>query len=127
LGPVGLRLGPTVRADRTAWSTPDALLDHAVLVGGRAVVAVDVGPIGPYASVEPAWAVSGERAAPVDPTLPALGTETTWGAGLTGNLGLLGLGGHVQWHETQVGGVMQLSLSFAIRPPSNGEPDGDDR
>ena len=122
LGPVGLRVGPTVRADRTRWTVDgtDQVLDDAVLVGGRAVLAFDVGSLAPYVSVEPAWTVAGTRSAPVDPpVLPAIGTETRYGAGLTVHATLLLLGLHVHRTETAVGGIHQVGASIGIRPPNN--------
>ncbi len=86
LGSVGLRVGPTVRADRTAWRPKgeELLLDDAVLVGGRTVVAFDLGSVSPYVDVEPAWAVAGTRQAAASPALlPTLGTETRYGFGVT--------------------------------------------
>jgi hypothetical protein len=126
LGPVGLRVGPTVRADRTRWTLDgtEQLLDDAVLVGSRAVLAFDVGPIAPYVSMEPAWRVAGTRTAPTDaPVLPVLGTETRYGAGFTFQASLLLLGIHVHRTETALGGVMQAGASIAIRPPSNTKRD----
>ena len=125
LGPVGLRIGPTVRADRTRWTVDgtDRILDDAVLVGGRAVLAFDIGSLAPYASIEPGWAVAGSRAVAADaaasPVLPALGTETRYGAGFTVHAALFLLGVHVHRTETAVGGVNQVGASIGIRPPNN--------
>jgi len=122
LGPVGLRVGPTVRADRTRWTIDgtDHILDDAVLVGGRAVLAFDIGSLAPYVSVEPAWTVAGTRPSPVDPpVLPAIGTETRYGAGLTVHASLLLLGLHVHRTETAVGGIHQVGANIGIRPPNN--------
>jgi len=130
LGPVGVRVGPTFRADRTRFTnggTELALLDDAALVGGRVVLAFDVGSLAPYVDFEPAWAVAGTRARPTDPVLlPALGTETRYGGGLTLQGSFLALTGHVHWSETGVGRVLELGAGLTIRPRSTPNP-GDDQ
>ncbi len=130
LGPVGVRVGPTFRADRTRFTQGGdelAVLDGAALVGGRVVLAFDVGSLAPYVDLEPAWAVAGTRARPTDPVLlPALGTETRYGGGLTLQGSFLALTGRAHWTETGVGRVLELGAGLAFRPRSKLNP-GDDR
>jgi hypothetical protein len=117
LGPVGLRVGPTLKVERESWVQGDALLDTALLVGGRAVLTVDAGVLKPFVEVEPNAVVAGERASVPSPVLlPVLGTETTYGAGLGLHTGWLYMTGKVHWRETAVGRLLDVGVGITLRP-----------
>ena len=111
LGPIGLRLGPTLRWDRQSWTDSVDTLEAALLVGARATLSLDVGPVAPYVSVEPSWVAAGDRAgAPV--------SDETWlGAGVSCQLGWLTAGAHVTRLTTSIGDIFGAGLSVAIRAP----------
>lgn len=117
LGPVGVRLGPSLRWDRDAWFD-GALLDNALAVGALGTLSVGAGPVRVYGGVEPAWLVAGTRSAadPAEATLPVLGDETTWRAGLGW------IDRPVNWtlegalRETAAGSVLEVGLGVHFRP-----------
>lgn len=119
VGPVGLRVGPTVAWDRAEFRPgPDALLlDEALLVGGAVDLTLVAGPVALTAGVEPAVVVAGDRggADPAAVPLPVLGDETTWraGVGLLGDHVELLLGAALR--ETAVGAVGEGTVGLRVR------------
>lgn len=119
LGPVGLRLGPTLSWDRLEFrpSGDALLLDDAVLVGGVADLSAALGPVVASVGLEPTWIVSGDRDAADggDVPLPVLGDETTWRAGLGWSGRNLELSFGVGLRETAIGAVGEGTLGLRVR------------
>lgn len=113
LGPVGLRLGPLLRADREQWG--DEILDTGLILGGSADLSLLLGPIVLLAGVEPGWAVIGERPAAVSGPLPALGTEQAWRAGIGTTGQPLQFSVELLDRQTAIGPIIETSLSLRIR------------
>lgn len=117
LGPVGLRLGPGLRWDRTDWGD-GGVLDTGLGLGPRLSATAALGQLRPSVGLAADWFVAGART-PADPataTLPVLGHETTWSAGLAwlGRPVAISLQG--DWRETAVGPVIDVGLGLHLRP-----------
>ncbi len=117
LGPVGLRAGPAARWDRTVWRNADVVLQDALLVGARATLTLQLGPVSPMVAIEPAWRAAGARgsATAASATLPVLGDETGYSLGL----GVVGsrvtIGVRADWRETVAGPEVDGVLSVALQ------------
>jgi hypothetical protein len=61
LGPVRIGVGPQLLSDRVVSPVRDDLLIAALLIGPRATVSVDAGPLLFWGGVAPQWAVAGTR------------------------------------------------------------------
>jgi len=129
LGPVGLRVGPTARVERSTWASGTLVLDSAVQVGGKATLALDLGRLKPYAEVEPVWDVTGVRpeASAVTATLPVIGTDTTWRAGLGWHTGWVVWSAHGAWRETALGRMLDIGIGIHLRPGGGGGGDREGR
>jgi hypothetical protein len=61
LGPVRIGLGPQLLSDRLNVPTLDEQMTASLLIGPRATLTVDAGPMQIWGGVAPAWAVAGAR------------------------------------------------------------------
>lgn len=59
-GPVGVMAGPALRLDRLHWHG-DANLPTALSLGPEGRLAVQIGPVTPWAAVTPSWILVGSR------------------------------------------------------------------
>lgn len=111
IGPVGLRVGPTLRADRADFGD-GVVLRGATAVGASADLALALGSLTVTGGAEPAWLVSGDRTPAAD---GAPGDEWTWRAGFGWQ------GRPLQWaldgeaRATAVGTVWSGGLSLQVR------------
>ncbi|MCB9683462.1 MAG: hypothetical protein H6738_19265 [Alphaproteobacteria bacterium] len=117
VGPIGLRVGPTLTWDRLDPGGDLPVLEDAVLVGGLVDLSAMLGPVVLTAGLQPAWVVGGERvgADPEAVPLPVLGDETTWraGVGLIGDHLELLLGAALR--ETAIGPIGEGTLGLRVR------------
>lgn len=113
LGPIGLRVGPLLRADRERWG--EALLSRALLLGVGLDLSLLLGPLALTAGVEPAWSLLGDRAPAASGPLPGLGAEAAWRAGLgtTGKPAQLSL--ELIDRQTALGPIVETALTLRIR------------
>lgn len=114
-GPIGLRVGPSVRWDREQWGTE--VLEDAGLVGAGASLTADLGPVTGWIGAEPAWRVWGERPAVADGALPVLGDETTFDAGLGVRAGPLLVLVQGQHRDTAIGRRIEAGLVLHLQIP----------
>ena len=109
LGPIGIRLGPTVRHDR--WENEAASLPSAFSAGARVTLGLDAGLIKPWVGIEPVWLINSQR--------------TAWSEGI-GELGILGgvqLAGNSLHYgltgslrQTSAGPLTQVAFTVHVRP-----------
>lgn len=110
LGPVGLRLGPSLRHDHLDWRPTE--LPAATAAGAVADLSLLAGKLVVTGGVEPMWLVGGDRR-PADDALP--GDEWSWRAGVGW------LGRPLQWtidgeaRSTVIGTVWSGGLSLQLR------------
>lgn len=117
LGPVGLRLGPVVRSDRTEWRSAGLTLEDALLVGGRSTVSVALGPLRVAAGLELGVIAAGPRP-PADPTtaaLPLIGDETGYSAGLAWMGRPLTSNVQIVHRQTAIGPEVDVQLGVGIQ------------
>ncbi len=117
LGPVGLRVGPVLRSDRTDWRVADRLLDDALLVGAGATVTLAAGPIRPTAGIELGVLAAGPRG-PADPQtapLPLIGDETGYSVGLAWMGRPLTVNVHTTLRQTEIGSEIDARLGVGLQ------------
>lgn len=112
LGPVGLTVGPVLRAERERWDEEE--LGAALLGGGIADVSLDAGPVGVFVGVEPLAALAGGRAPAVGGPLPALGAETAWRAGVRFPIGPAQIGVELADRQTPIGSVVEAGFRLRL-------------
>ena len=117
LGPVGLRLGPVVRSDRTEWRGAGLTLEDALLLGGRATVSLALGPLRPTAGMELGVIAAGPRppADPTDAVLPLLGDETGYSLGLAWMGRPLSGSLHTTLRQTTIGPEIDVRIGAGLR------------
>ena len=114
LGPVGVWVGPWLRADRELWGDDD--LAPALLLGPSADLSLLLGPVVLSAGVEPGWRVAGDRARALSGPLPSLGAETAWRAGIGTTEAALQLSLDLVERQTAIGAITELGLTLRLRP-----------
>lgn len=114
-GPIGLRVGPSLRWDREDWG--GRVLADAGLLGVGASLTADLGPLTGWVGAEPAFRAWGERPAAADPAWPNLGVETTFDAGLGARSGPLLVLVQAQHRDTAIGRRLEAGLVLHLQIP----------
>ena len=105
LGPVGLRIGPILRYERASYE--DAILDPALLAGGRGILSVEVGSFYPYIGAGLDTIIAGQRPGDLEPiALIGLARERGW----------VRLSGQGSFQQTAQGLRWEVGLGIQITP-----------
>jgi hypothetical protein len=116
VGPVGVRIGPDLRADRAVWG--DETLPATLALGPQLTLSLDAKVAQAFVGVEPAWYLAGERA-PVDwsaSPLPGVGDDTTWMAGVAVPVGIFHWMAQGSAQATPLGSVWEAGLGVHFQP-----------
>ena len=105
LGPIGLRLGPSVRYEHADYG--DAVLDPAWTIGGQAILSAELGPLSPYIGGGVEAVIAGERPEGVEPIVRF---------GLSHERGWRRLSGQGSLQQTTQGTRWLAGLSLQITP-----------